>query len=153
VRGKILNALLARMKTDERLFFLTGDMGINLVEPIEEAFPKRFLNVGIAEQNLIGVAGGLCNLGFLPVVYTISNFLIHRCLEQIRDDIVHQVLDYLTRSPVKVRQGRASTVVMQPVAFSDLSSEYIGILYEGLLDYELKPVQASDGCMVCRHRA
>lgn len=88
MRGKILNALLARMKTDERLFFLTGDMGINLVEPIEEAFPKRFLNVGIAEQNLIGVAGGLCNLGFLPVVYTISNFLIHRCLEQIRDDIV-----------------------------------------------------------------
>eukprot|EP01034_Spumella_vulgaris_P011843 gene11843-15069_t len=76
------------MKTDERLFFLTGDMGINLVEPIEEAFPKRFLNVGIAEQNLIGVAAGLCNLGFLPVVYTISNFLIHRCLEQIRDDIV-----------------------------------------------------------------
>ncbi len=88
MRGKILNALLARMTTDERLFFLTGDMGINLVEPIEEAFPKRFLNVGIAEQNLIGVAAGLCNLGFLPVVYTISNFLIHRCLEQIRDDIV-----------------------------------------------------------------
>ena len=44
--------------------------------------------MGIAEQNLIGVAAGLCNLGFLPVVYTISNFLIHRCLEQIRDDVV-----------------------------------------------------------------
>ena len=91
MRGHILDALRRRMSDDPTLFFLTGDMGINLVEPIEEAFPDRFLNVGIAEQNLIGVAAGLCNAGFRPVVYTISNFLVHRCFEQLRDDIaLHQ---------------------------------------------------------------
>ena len=91
MRGHILDALRRRMSDDPMLFFLTGDMGINLIEPIEEAFPDRFLNVGIAEQNLIGVAAGLCNAGFRPVVYTISNFLVHRCFEQLRDDIaLHQ---------------------------------------------------------------
>jgi transketolase len=76
------------MATDERLFFVTGDMGINLIEPIEESYPDRFVNVGIAEQNMIGVAAGLCNAGYRPIVYTIGNFLVHRCFEQIRDDIV-----------------------------------------------------------------
>jgi len=63
-------------------------MGINLVEKFEEKYPDRFLNVGIAEQNLIGVAAGLAESGMRPYVYTISNFLVHRCLEQIRNDIV-----------------------------------------------------------------
>jgi len=88
VRGIIIDAVRARMEVDNSLFFLTGDMGINLIEPIERAFPDRFLNVGIAEQNLVGVAAGLCNAGFRPVAYTIGNFLIQRCLEQIRDDVV-----------------------------------------------------------------
>lgn len=76
------------MEKDESIFFLTADMGINLVEKIEQKFPTRFANVGIAEQNLIGVACGLANLGYKPFAYTISNFVIHRCYEQIRNDIV-----------------------------------------------------------------
>jgi transketolase len=87
MRGVIFDALLRRMEVDESIFFLTGDMGINLVEPIEEAFPDRFVNVGIAEQNLIGVAAGLCNVGYRPIAYTIGNFLVHRCYEQLRDDV------------------------------------------------------------------
>ena len=59
------------------------------------------------------------------------------------DAVVHRVLELLTRSKVKVRQGRGNTWVEAPVDFSDLSSEYIGILYEGLLDFELK--QAEEG--------
>jgi hypothetical protein len=59
------------------------------------------------------------------------------------DAVVHQVLEYLCRSKVKVRQGRGSTWVEAPVDFSDLSSEYIGILYEGLLDYELRQADAN----------
>jgi transketolase len=66
-------------------------MGINLVERIAEAYPDRYANVGIAEQNLIGVAAGLCNAGYRPILYTISNFLVHRCLEQVRNDLImHQ---------------------------------------------------------------
>jgi transketolase len=87
MRGQIIDALFARMARDKSVFFLTADMGINLVERFEEAYPDRFLNVGIAEQNLIGVSAGLCNAGFKPVAYTISNFLTHRCFEQIRNDI------------------------------------------------------------------
>ena len=64
--------------------------------------------------------------------------------EVLPDRDVHRALDRITRTRVKVRQGRSSTWVPAPVDFSDLSSEYIGILYEGLLDFELKTVSAGD---------
>jgi len=63
------------------------------------------------------------------------------------DDMVYRILELLTRSKVKVRQGRSSTWVTIPIDFSDLSSEYIGILYEGLLDFELRQA-APDNPMV-----
>jgi len=91
MRGVILESLFQRMENDETLFFITADMGINLVERIEERYPERFLNVGIAEQNAIGVAAGLANAGFRPWVYSISHFLVHRCFEQVRNDAgLHQ---------------------------------------------------------------
>ena len=91
MRNRVIDTLFAAMQADHDIFFLTADMGINLVERFAKAFPDRFLNVGIAEQNLIGVAAGLANAGFRPFVYTISNFLIHRGFEQIRNDVVlHQ---------------------------------------------------------------
>ena len=67
-------------------------------------------------------------------------------LEQnkLSDADVHQVLCLLTRTRIRIRQGRTSTWVPAPVDFSDLSTEYIGILYEGLLDYELKSAPAND---------
>lgn len=87
MRGLILDALFDRMADDPTLFFLTADMGIGLVERFETTFPERYANVGIAEQNMIGVAAGLVNTGFRPFVYTISNFAVHRCFEQIRNEI------------------------------------------------------------------
>lgn len=88
MRNNIIASVINEMEKDENIFFLTADMGINLVEKIEEKFPARYANVGIAEQNLVGVAAGLANLGYKPFLYTISNFIIHRCYEQIRNDIV-----------------------------------------------------------------
>ncbi len=87
MRQQIFDRLFARMAADERVFLATADMGINLVERFQQTFPKRYVNVGIAEQNLIGVGAGLCNAGFRPFLYTISNFLIHRCFEQLRNDV------------------------------------------------------------------
>ena len=87
MRNQIIDQIHSEMKNDQSIFFLTADMGINLVEKIENDFPQRFLNVGISEQNLIGVASGLINSGFKVVAYTISNFLVHRCFEQLRNDI------------------------------------------------------------------
>jgi len=87
MRNQIIDQIHDEMKKDENIFFLTADMGINLVEKIKNDYPDRFLNVGIAEQNLIGVASGLINVGYKVVTYTISNFLVHRCFEQLRNDI------------------------------------------------------------------
>ena len=64
MRNEIIDQIHKEMKIDKNIFFLTADMGINLVEKIEIDFPDRFLNVGIAEQKLIGVASGLINLNF-----------------------------------------------------------------------------------------
>ncbi|MBM4437601.1 MAG: hypothetical protein FJ029_10285, partial [Actinobacteria bacterium] len=64
--------------------------------------------------------------------------------ELLPDRDVHRLLERLTRTKVRVRQGRASTWMPAPVDFSDLSSEYIGILYEGLLDFELKTAPPGD---------
>jgi hypothetical protein len=64
--------------------------------------------------------------------------------ERMSDREVHRVLERITRTRIRVRQGRGSTWVPAPVDFSDLSSEYIGILYEGLLDFELKTAPAGD---------
>ena len=68
------------------------------------------------------------------------------CFEDdiLPDRDVHEILKLLTRTTIRIRQGRSSVRAVAPVDFSDLSSEYIGILYEGLLDYELKTAPASD---------
>ncbi len=87
MRVDFFDKLHEEMKKNKKIFFLMGDTGYNLVEPLFEEFPDRTLNIGVAEQNMIGIAAGLCNLGYEPICYGISNFLIHRCLEQIRNDL------------------------------------------------------------------
>jgi transketolase len=87
MRNVFFKLIKETMREDESIFLLAADMGRGLVEDIRTEFPERFLNVGIAEQNMIGVAAGLCNVGFRPFCYTISNFLVHRCFEQIRNDM------------------------------------------------------------------
>lgn len=87
MRGVFFKELKIEMSRDKILFLLFADMGLGLVEPLQEEFPNRVMNVGIAEQNLIGIAAGLCNAGYRPVCYTISNFLIERSFEQIRNDV------------------------------------------------------------------
>ncbi len=75
------------MRANPRLFFLTAGVGFNLIEPMCKEFPHRTLNVGIAEQNLVGIAAGLSNVGFKVVCYSYTNFLAERAFEQIRNDI------------------------------------------------------------------
>lgn len=77
---------------DDRIILLSGDIGNRLFDEFKDKFPKRFLNCGVAEANMMGVAAGLASDGFRPVVYTIAPFVTTRCLEQIRDDVCYPKL-------------------------------------------------------------
>src|SRR5262252_2617087 len=67
--------------------FLTGDLGFMALEPLQDAMGPRFINVGIAEQNMVGVGAGLARRGMRPWLYSIAPFLYARAFEQIRNDI------------------------------------------------------------------
>lgn len=77
---------------DERIVLLTGDLGYMALEPFADRFPKRFFNMGVAEQNMVGVATGMAEAGFVPFVYSIVTFATLRPFEFIRNGpIQHQL--------------------------------------------------------------
>ncbi len=78
---------------DERVWLLTADLGYSVLEPFRDRFPGRYVNVGVAEQNMIGVAAGLARCGKVVFVYSIANFPTFRCLEQIRVDVCYHECD------------------------------------------------------------
>lgn len=89
MRTTFINQLVEEARTNERIFLLVGDLGYNVVEPFANAYPERFINVGICEQNMAGIAGGLAMNGWIVYCYSIGNFPTLRCIEQIRNDIVY----------------------------------------------------------------
>lgn len=89
MRTSFINQLLEEAKKNDKIFLVIGDLGYHVVEPFMETFPERFLNAGIAEQNMAGVATGLAMTGYNVYVYSIGNFPTLRCLEQIRNDIAY----------------------------------------------------------------
>lgn len=86
MRRELCEALVARSARPD-LVFLTGDLGFGALEPLRDALGARFLNAGIAEQNMIGVAAGLASEGLEPWTYTIAPFCYARAFEQIRNDV------------------------------------------------------------------
>jgi transketolase len=79
-----INSLFA---SNQDLVFLTGDLGYNALEDIQSAYPNRFINAGVAEQNMVGVAAGLAYEGHPCFVYSIAPFAVYRAYEQIRLDV------------------------------------------------------------------
>jgi len=92
VKKIFVDTLMGLAERDKRIFLLTGDLGFSVLEGFKKRFPNRFYNMGIAEQNMIGVAAGLAISGKIVFVYSIASFLTMRCLEQIRDDICYHNL-------------------------------------------------------------
>ena len=89
MRTSFINQLLEEAKSNKKIFLIIGDLGYHVVEPFMEAISERFLNAGIAEQNMAGVAAGLAMTGYNVYIYSIGNFPTLRCLEQIRNDIAY----------------------------------------------------------------
>ena len=86
MRDNFINALINLAENDKNIVLLTGDLGFGVFEKFESNFPGQYFNVGVAEQNMIGLATGLALEGKKVVTYSIGNFGILRCLEQIRND-------------------------------------------------------------------
>ncbi|MGA2936881.1 MAG: transketolase [Syntrophobacteraceae bacterium] len=83
----ILCQTLVDHASGPKLVFLTGDLGFRALEPLRDALGERFINAGIAEQNMVSVAAGLARTGLRPWVYSIAPFVYARPYEQIRNDI------------------------------------------------------------------
>lgn len=74
---------------DQRVVLLSGDIGNRLFDKLRAQSPERFMNCGVAEANMMGVAAGMASTGLRPIVYTITPFTTTRCLEQIRVDVAY----------------------------------------------------------------
>lgn len=91
MRGTFFKTLAELALQDQRILLLTGDLGYMSLEPFSERFPDRFINVGVAEQNMVGVATGLAEAGFIPFIYSIAPFVVLRPYEFIRNGpVLHQ---------------------------------------------------------------
>lgn len=93
MRTAFINTLIELAKKDENIYLLTSDLGYSVLEGFIREFPKRFINCGIAEQNIVGMAAGLALAGKKPYIYSIIPFIVLRCLEQLRNDVCYQNLD------------------------------------------------------------
>jgi transketolase len=89
MRTAFIEALTQAAKQDPRIMLLVGDLGFGVVNDFAERFPKQFVNVGVAEQNMAGIAAGLALSGKIVFTYSIANFPILRCLEQLRNDVCY----------------------------------------------------------------
>jgi transketolase len=86
MRNALCQALVAASGRPE-FVFLTGDLGFKALEPLRDALGPRFVNAGVAEQNMVSVAAGLASSGYRPWVYSIAPFVYARPFEQVRNDV------------------------------------------------------------------
>jgi transketolase len=93
MRDAMIRALFKLANDNKDVVLITADLGFGLFESFSEKFPSQFINIGIAEQNMMGVAAGLALEGKIVFVYSIGNFPTLRCLEQIRNDACYHDLN------------------------------------------------------------
>jgi len=120
MRNAFINTVLDACAQRDDIFIISGDAGLGVFDDFKERYPQRFLNLGVAEQNMTGFAAGLAMTGFKVVVYNIIPFLLYRCYEQVRNDICYQEL------PV-ILVGIGSGVTYAPMGMSHYAVEDIGI--------------------------
>jgi transketolase len=92
VRNAFADELTALATEDPRIVLLAGDIGNQLFDAYKRRFPARFVNCGVAEANMIGMAAGMALCGLRPIAYTINAFITARCLEHIRVDLCYHKL-------------------------------------------------------------
>ena len=96
MRKAFVNKLTQLVNKNKDIYLLTGDLGFSVFDEFKNNFHDNYLNVGVSESNMIGMAAGLALAGKQVFVYSIIPFVTLRCLEQIRNDLCYQ------RLPVKI---------------------------------------------------
>ena len=89
MRNAFVKGLLERMENDKNVVLLSADLGWNSFDRIRETYPSRFVNMGLAEQAMVGVAAGMTKMGKDVFTYSIIPFLLYRALEHVRNDICY----------------------------------------------------------------
>ena len=145
--------LLSIAKRDPRVFMILADIGYGEIEEFAETFPDRFINCGVAEQNMTGVACGVAMEGNIAITYSIANFPTLRCLEQIRNDVCYHNanvkiviigggmaygelgISHHSTEDIAIMRALPNMVVLAPcdkaetVALTDAMMEYDGPVY------------------------
>jgi transketolase len=121
MRNAFSQALVEAARNDPRVMLLTGDHGYALFDEFRRTCPEQYLNAGVAEQNMVGVAAGLAKGGYRPVVYGLSAFVPVRVLEQIKLDVCYEELPVLF-------VGDGAGVVYSNLGISHQSTEDIAAL-------------------------
>ena len=142
MRKAFSDALVEAARNDPRVLLLTGDHGYALFDAFRRHFPERFLNAGVAEQNMVGVAAGLAKSGLRPVVYGLSAFVPVRVLEQIKLDVCYENLPVLFI-------GDGAGVVYSTLGTSHQSTEDVAALRGVPAIHILSPADAHEmtACM------
>ena len=120
MRNTFINAVIDECKTRDDIFVICGDAGLGVFDKIKDTHADRFLNLGVAEQNMASFSAGLAMTGFKVIMYNIVPFVLYRCYEQIRNDICYQ------RLPV-VLVGIGSGITYALQGMTHYSVEDIGI--------------------------
>ena len=92
MRNAFIHELVSHAEIQPNIALVVGDLGYSVIEPFADRFPERFINAGIAEQNMMGLAAGMASEGYHVFVYSIGNFPTFRCAEQIRNDVDYHQL-------------------------------------------------------------
>lgn len=93
MRNTFVASLLEVAAENPNVWLLCGDLGYSVLEPFAAKFPDRYINVGVAEQNMAGIAAGIALSGKTVFIYSIGNFPTFRCLEQLRNDVCYHGAD------------------------------------------------------------
>jgi len=99
LRSLFADLILHEMSINPKIYVVCGDLGYHMWDKVRVTYPDRFLNTGAAEQSMIGIAVGLALSGKIPIVYSITPFLLYRPFETIRNYLNHEKI------PVKLIGG------------------------------------------------
>lgn len=92
MRNAFIDELVKLAAERPNIALIVGDLGYSVIEPFADRFPDRFINAGVAEQNMTGLAAGMASEGYHVFTYSIANFPTFRCAEQIRNDVAYHNL-------------------------------------------------------------